>query len=72
MIPGGLPPLNLNLKSSNDSTALGGTASMGFNSNAGTMNVNYGSGVSQGGAIPIAVWYLAIAVAGFMLWKNYK
>ena len=70
MIPGGLPPLNLSL--ANDSKALGGEATQGFNSDAGSMNINYGSGVSQSGdGLPVVAVYAALAIAGFFVLKKF-
>lgn len=68
MIPGGLPPLNLNMASRAES----GQATLGFNADAGVMNINYGNGVSQGGAVPASVWYAALGVAAFIAVKRYQ
>ena len=71
MIPGGLPPLNLSSTAVSSAkgadSVFGGAASDG-----GSMNINYGSGVSQSGdGVPVIAVYAALAIAGFFVWKRY-
>ena len=63
-----IPPLSFSASAS--SSAKSGDATQGLNSNAGEMNINYGSGVSQGGGISPMAIYAALAIAAVYVWKR--
>ena len=64
-----IPPLNF---SAGGGTAKSGDASQGLSSSGGDFNVNYGSGVTQGGGMPSWVWMAAVGIAGLLVWKKYQ
>ena len=67
-----IPPLQFSSTAASSAkgadSVFGGAASDG-----GSMNINYGSGVSQSGdgISPMAI-YAALAIAGLFVWKRYK
>lgn len=74
-----IPPLSF----ASSSSAKGGDASMGFSSTWGDMNVNFGDGVTQGGAAAAAavsaatsppqyVWLIATLVVAALAWQKYQ
>ncbi|MEO6319833.1 MAG: hypothetical protein ABIR56_04150 [Polaromonas sp.] len=49
-------------------SVFGGTASDG-----GSMNINFGNGVSQSGdGVSMTAIYAGLAIAGFFVWKRYS
>lgn len=67
-----LPPLQFSSTAASSAKGADGTLFGSAASDGGSMNINYGSGVSQSGAglSPIAL-YAALAIAGFFVWKRY-
>lgn len=64
-----IPPLNFG---GGASSSRSGDLMSSFGSDGGTMNINYGNGVSQGGAMPPWVWLAAMGIAGLWAWKKYQ
>lgn len=65
-----IPPLHFS--NTEQSSAEGGEAVQGFASDAGSMNINFGNGVSQSGdGVPVIAVYAALAIAGFFVVKKY-
>lgn len=59
---------------SSQSTGKSGDANQGGSSTNGSFNVNYGNGVTQGGAQSTTSWLLGAIVAGVALgiaWKRF-
>lgn len=52
-------------------TSTSGDAMQGGSSTGDGFNVNFGNGVSQGGAIPGYVWIVAAAAVGLWAWKRF-
>jgi hypothetical protein len=53
------------------SSAQSGDIFSGTRSTGDGFNVNFGNGVSQGGAIPVWVWAVVAAGVGLWAWKKY-
>jgi hypothetical protein len=67
-----IPPLNFSGGTAASSAKGGDSTFGGTASDGGSMNINYGNGVSQSGdgLSPMAI-YAALAIAGIFVWKRY-
>ena len=67
-----IPPLHFSSTAASTAKGADGTLFGGAASDGGSMNINYGSGVSQSGdGVPAIALYAALAIGGFFVWKRY-